>query len=115
MATTTNRNVSVERTASGQITVVNNRGGQITIGTGSDSDFTPTELLLAAAGSCTAIDVDTITSRRAEPEAFQVRVDTPTRCATKAATGSPTLTSPSASPFRPESKATPPARSCRKP
>jgi putative redox protein len=75
MAITTNRNVTVERPAPGQIKVVNNRGGQITIGTGSDADFTPTELLLAAVGSCTAIDVDTITSRRAEPESFQVRVD----------------------------------------
>ena len=43
-------------------------------GTGGDADFTPTELLLAAIGACTAIDVDILTSRRAEPEDFQVQV-----------------------------------------
>src|SRR5262244_185361 len=37
--------------------------------------FTPTELLLAAIGGCTAIDVDILTSRRAEPVTFRVRVD----------------------------------------
>ncbi len=39
---------------------------------GGDTDFTPTELLLVAIASCTAIDVDTLTSRRAEPTAFEV-------------------------------------------
>jgi uncharacterized OsmC-like protein len=53
----------------------NSRGGQITFGTGSGTDFTPTELLLAAIGGCTAIDVDILTSRRAEPDSFQVQVD----------------------------------------
>ncbi|HLQ53878.1 MAG TPA: hypothetical protein VK162_06345 [Streptosporangiaceae bacterium] len=32
-------------------------------------------MLLAAIGGCTAIDVDILTSRRAEPEAFEVLVD----------------------------------------
>lgn len=44
-------------------------------GTGGDEEFTPTELLLVAIGGCTAIDVDIITSRRAEPESFEVAVD----------------------------------------
>ena len=69
------RTVTVERTAPGVFTVTNTRGGQITFGTGSGTDFTPTELLLAAIGGCTSIDVDILTSRRAEPEEFQVRVD----------------------------------------
>jgi uncharacterized OsmC-like protein len=69
------RTVTVERTAPGVFTVTNTRGGQITFGTGGDADFTPTELLLAAIGGCTSIDVDILTSRRAEPEEFQVRVD----------------------------------------
>src|SRR5690606_10530643 len=51
------------------------RGGTLLIGTGDDAEFTPTELLLAALGSCTAIDVDALTSRRAEPESFEVQVD----------------------------------------
>ena len=37
--------------------------------------FTPTELLLAAIGACTAIDVATLTARRAEPDTFEVQVD----------------------------------------
>jgi putative redox protein len=69
------RNVAVERTGSGVFAAVNSRGGRITFGTGGDVDFTPTELLLAAIGGCTAIDVDTLTSRRAEPESFAVLVD----------------------------------------
>ncbi len=69
------RNVAVERVASGMFAAVNSRGGRITFGTGGDADFTPTELLLAAIGGCTSIDVDTLTSRRAEPESFEVLVD----------------------------------------
>ena len=40
--------------------------------TGGGADFTPTELLLVAVAGCTAIDVDILTSRRAEPDRFQV-------------------------------------------
>lgn len=69
------RNVTVERTERDHFTVRNARGGSISIGTGDNADFTPTELLLAAIGSCTAIDVDILTSRRAEPETFQIEVD----------------------------------------
>ena len=68
------RNVTVRRIANGQFTVTNARGGQIAFGSGG-TDFTPTELLLAALGGCTAIDVDIVTSRRAEPDAFEVVVD----------------------------------------
>lgn len=45
------------------------------MGPGDDAQFTPTELLLAAIGGCTAVDVDYLTSRRAEPTSFEVRVD----------------------------------------
>jgi putative redox protein len=69
------REVTVERVANGRFCVINARGGRITLGTGSGPDFTPTELLLVALGGCTAIDVDTLTSRRAEPEAFQIVVE----------------------------------------
>jgi len=68
------RNVTVRRIANGQFTVTNARGGQITFGSG-ETDFSPVELLLAAIGGCTAIDVDVVTSRRAEPDAFEVLVD----------------------------------------
>ena len=71
----THRTVTVRRVASGRFAVANDRGGEITFGTGGGTEFTPTELLLAAVGGCTAIDIDILTSRRAEPEAFEVAVD----------------------------------------
>jgi putative redox protein len=43
-------------------------------GTGKDEEFTPTELLLIAIGGCTAIDIDILTSRRSEPESFEIGV-----------------------------------------
>ncbi len=69
------RSVTVERASQGRFAVTNSRGGRIAFGTGGDTDFTPTELLLAAIAGCTAIDVDIITSRRAEPERFTVQAD----------------------------------------
>jgi len=69
------RTVIVRRVASGRFAVTNDRGGEIAFGTGEGTDFTPTELLLAATGGCTAIDIDVLTSRRAEPDAFEVAVD----------------------------------------
>jgi uncharacterized OsmC-like protein len=71
----THRTVTVRRVASGRFAVANERGGEITFGTGDGNEFTPTELLLAAVGGCTAIDIDILTSRRAEPEAFEVVVE----------------------------------------
>ena len=69
------RDVTIERIANGVFTAVNSRGGRLTFGTGGGADFTPTELLLAAIGGCTSIDVDILTSRRAEPDSFEVRVE----------------------------------------
>jgi uncharacterized OsmC-like protein len=74
MTDDTVRSVEIERTSIGRYVVRNVRGGSITIGTGEDDSFTPVELLLAAIGGCTAIDVDLITSRRAEPSEFVVKV-----------------------------------------
>ncbi|HEY6278441.1 MAG TPA: hypothetical protein VIX86_19170 [Streptosporangiaceae bacterium] len=48
-------------------------GGEIRFGTGCGTDFTPTELLLAAIGGCTPIDVDILTSRLAQPDSCQVQ------------------------------------------
>ncbi len=69
------RNVTVERVRPGRFAAANSCGGRIAFGTGGDADFTPTELLLAAIAGCTAIDVDIVTSRRAEPEQFLVDID----------------------------------------
>jgi len=68
------RSVSLTRAGDGAFTATNVRGGTVTVGS-SDTDFTPVELLLAALGACTALDVDTVTSRRASPESFEVFVD----------------------------------------
>jgi len=76
MAQDTHRHVSIARVAAGKYTVTNERGGTIPVGTGTDGEFTPVELLLAAIGACTSIDVDVLTSRRAEPASFAVDVDT---------------------------------------
>jgi putative redox protein len=78
MATTSaHLRVTVERAADGTLTATNRRGGQITLGIGDDAStsFTPAELLLVAIGGCTAVDVDLVTSRRAEPERFEVGIE----------------------------------------
>ena len=74
MSEDTHRQVTIERIANSKYTVTNDRGGQITIGSGGGTDFTPVDLLLAAIGGCTAIDVDILTSRRAEPDSFTIDV-----------------------------------------
>lgn len=68
------RTVTVDRVRNTHYTVQNARGGTISVSDGGDESFTPVELLLAAIGGCTAIDVDLITSRRAEPDSFLVEV-----------------------------------------
>jgi uncharacterized OsmC-like protein len=69
------RQVTIERIANGKFTATNARGGQLSLSGAGGTDFTPTELLLAAIGGCTAIDVDILTSRRAEPDEFRVLID----------------------------------------
>ena len=71
----THRGVTINRIAGTKFAVTNERGGEMIISTGEDADFTPVELLLAAIGGCTAIDVDILTARRSEPDTFTVRVD----------------------------------------
>jgi uncharacterized OsmC-like protein len=70
MGDDTLRSVQFERTANSKYEVRNIRGGTLSVGSGQDADFTPVELLLAALGTCSAIDVDVVTSRRAEPTEF---------------------------------------------
>jgi putative redox protein len=74
MAQDTHRQVSIARDAAGKYTVTNERGGTIPVGTGGDGEFTPVELMLAAIGACTGVDVDILTSRRAEPTEFTIEV-----------------------------------------
>lgn len=66
--------VTVTRNPEGLLVARNARGAELAM-SGSDPEaFSPVELLLAAIAGCSAIDIDTITTRRAEPEAFSVKV-----------------------------------------
>lgn len=66
------RSVSLSRTSAGRFVATNARGGTLEFGSGEDTDFTPVELLLTAIAGCSAIDVDIFTTRRSEPEQFDV-------------------------------------------
>lgn len=68
------RSIEIQRLSPGRFAATNVRGGRIEFGSGDDADFTPVELLLAAIGGCSGIDVDILTGRRAEPESFSVLV-----------------------------------------
>jgi putative redox protein len=69
------RSLTIDRVAAGTFSAVNDRGGRIVLGAGAGAEFTPVELLLIAIAGCTAIDVDILTSRRAEPDGFEITVD----------------------------------------
>lgn len=72
MSDGTERSVELTRTGPSRYRATNVRGTTIDIGDGSTDDFTPVELLLVALAGCTAITVDPLVSRRAEPETFDV-------------------------------------------
>ena len=74
MAETTRRSVRMERLATGVYRATNADGVQLTFGSMADDGFSPVELLLAAIGGCSAVDVDLVTTRRADPERFEIEV-----------------------------------------
>ena len=67
------RRVTLTRDGLGRFTASNDRGGSITTSSGTD-ELSPVELLLAGIAACTAVDVDTVSSRRTEPESFEIVV-----------------------------------------
>ncbi|MET3963806.1 putative redox protein [Marmoricola sp. OAE513] len=69
------RTVELTRIGESRYKATNVRGGVLPIGRGQDPDFTPVELLLAAIAGCSAIDVDLITGKRAQPTDFDVHVE----------------------------------------
>jgi putative redox protein len=75
MAGDDHRRVTLERLETGVYRATNPRGAQLTFGSMDDAGFSPVELLLAAIGGCSAVDVDIVTGRRAEPERFEVVVE----------------------------------------
>jgi putative redox protein len=64
--------VVLSRTDKGRYELRNSRGTVIEIATEGEA-FRPGELFLASIAACSAVDVDEMTSRRAEPEIFEVR------------------------------------------
>lgn len=70
MADNALRSVTLTRTGPTMFTARNARGGEITVGSPAEGTdhFSPVELLLAAVAGCSGIDIDILTSRRAEPE-----------------------------------------------
>jgi uncharacterized OsmC-like protein len=62
------RTVTLERTEKAGYVIRNERGGELVVGTAEGERFTPVELFLGALAACGAIDLDLITSKRAEPE-----------------------------------------------
>jgi putative redox protein len=65
--------VKVTRASLGRYVATNSEGATVEFGQGEDQ-FSAVELLLAALGGCTGIDVDYLTSRRAEPDSFEIEV-----------------------------------------
>ena len=75
MATDSHRSVSLERVEEGVYRATNARGTTLVFGSKAGEAFTPVELLLAAIGGCTAVDVDVVTGRRAQAEQFVVDIE----------------------------------------
>ena len=71
MTETSPRKVTMTRESKGVYVATNVRGGSIRFGPGTEDGFTPVELLLVAAAGCSGIDLDYMTSRRAEPLVFE--------------------------------------------
>lgn len=65
------RSVELTRTEVGRYVARTPSGAELEFGQG-EGLLSPVELLLAAIAGCSAIDVDTVASRSAEPEVFSV-------------------------------------------
>ena len=69
------RRVTLERVSEGVYRATNPRGDELVFGSLAEEGFSPVELLLAAIGGCSAVDVDLVTGRRAPHERFEVTVE----------------------------------------
>ena len=72
MSQDSERSIALNRIGKGRFEATNARGVKLPIG--GEEDFSPVDLLLAAIAACSAMDVDAITSKRAEPTRFDVRM-----------------------------------------
>ena len=71
MTETSPRTVTLTRESKGVYVATNVRGGSIRFGPETEDGFSPVELLLVAVAGCSGIDLDYVTSRRAEPLVFE--------------------------------------------
>ncbi len=69
------RSIEMTRLSKGRYVATNGRGATLEFGSAQDDLFSPVELLLTAIAGCSGIDVDFITSKRAEPSRFLVTMD----------------------------------------
>ena len=72
MTETSERIVSLTRESRGVYVATNEAGSTVRFGPGMDDGFSPVELLLASLAGCSGIDVDYMTTRRAEPLRFEI-------------------------------------------
>jgi uncharacterized OsmC-like protein len=72
MTETSKRQVTLTRESKGVYIATNARGGTLHFGPETQDGFSAVELLLVAVAGCSGIDVDYMTSRRAEPLRFDV-------------------------------------------
>jgi putative redox protein len=75
MADGDHRQVRLERVQEGVYRATNRRGAELVFGSRSEEGFSPVELLLAAIGGCSALDVDVVTGRHADHDRFEVVVE----------------------------------------
>jgi putative redox protein len=75
MADDPHRRVTLERVETGVYRARNDAGAELVFGSFVEDGFTPVELLLAAIGGCSAVDVDLVTGRRCEPDRFEVTIE----------------------------------------
>lgn len=68
------RTVEISRIEKGRYEAVNRHGVKLVFGHDNTKSFSAVELLLAAIAGCSGTDVDFITSKRAEPTSFTVRI-----------------------------------------
>lgn len=68
------RSVDISRLAKGVYVATNRHGVKMVFGHDNTQMFSPVELMLTAIAGCSGTDIDFITSKRAEPSSFSLRI-----------------------------------------
>ncbi|MCJ7827300.1 MAG: OsmC family protein [Demequinaceae bacterium] len=71
MTETSKRPVTITRESLGSYLAANGKGATLRFGSSTEETFSPVELLLVAVAGCSGMDLDYMTSRRAEPLLFK--------------------------------------------